>query len=235
MSTSNITVLTKEEQQKNIEKAIRDRDNFAKLLTKTESKLEKYVSGPPKKLKSTVTKVVNSLDSDTTERIVRANKKMCEYLHNLANEPSIGLYHICDHIKRSVPKLVTLKKSLRKDTKAVDDFNYDLESTLLTIRGLGQFQGFDEIQKILISCMTTVEMINRGEPPKPKIPEAIVATSEEQAEKEGTDATPQTTVNTGEENVSNDTLEGNGDLSLEPSLGLNTATIDPDFQLKSFE
>lgn len=72
----------------------------------------------------------------TQEHIQKANVKLSEFLHLLANEPSIGLTHVCDHIARSIPKLVECKKKLRNTTKDVEKFNYDLDSTLKTIKSL---------------------------------------------------------------------------------------------------
>ncbi len=37
------------------------------------------------------------------------NKNLSEYVQLLANEPSIGLFHIQEHIRKSVPKMVDLK------------------------------------------------------------------------------------------------------------------------------
>ena len=34
---------------------------------------------------------------------------MTQYVHTLANEPTLGLYHVQEHIRRAVPKCVDIK------------------------------------------------------------------------------------------------------------------------------
>lgn len=63
----------------------------------------------------------HQLDAETYDQVFRgrntvrpvndnnsANKHLSEYLHLLTNEPSIGLFHIEEHIRKAVPKLVRL-------------------------------------------------------------------------------------------------------------------------------
>jgi hypothetical protein len=40
-----------------------------------------------------------------------ANKKLSLVLYHLANEPSVGLYHVNDHVTRTIPKLIGVKVS----------------------------------------------------------------------------------------------------------------------------
>ena len=39
---------------------------------------------------------------------------LTECVHTLANEPSLGLYYVCEHIQRAVPALVGHKQELAK-------------------------------------------------------------------------------------------------------------------------
>ena len=52
-----------------------------------------------------------------------ASRKACagvtEVFHTLANEPSLGLYYVMEHIQRAVPALVADKQQLNS---AADDF-----------------------------------------------------------------------------------------------------------------
>jgi hypothetical protein len=49
------------------------------------------------------------VDQATTRKADVVYKKMSSYLHTVANEPTVGLYHIQEHIRRSVPKFVDMK------------------------------------------------------------------------------------------------------------------------------
>ena len=48
-----------------------------------------------------------------------ATEKMCtsfgDSMHSLANEPSLGLYYVCEHIQRTVPTLVSSKHELLRE------------------------------------------------------------------------------------------------------------------------
>ena len=43
-----------------------------------------------------------------------------DYVHTVANEPSLGLYYVMEHIQRSVPTVVGLKREL---TRAGDELH----------------------------------------------------------------------------------------------------------------
>jgi hypothetical protein len=56
-------------------------------------------------------------------------EKVCgnvsETLHTLANEPSLGLYYVADHVQRSVPQLVASKQELCRTTELVKGADVD--------------------------------------------------------------------------------------------------------------
>ena len=61
------------------------------------------------------------------------------YAHTLANEPSVGLYYIVEHIQRSVPSLVETKRELTRDAERLRgvelDAGFDLEDMALATSG----------------------------------------------------------------------------------------------------
>ena len=95
----------------------RERDNFSELLeTSVERRGEKYK-------RSDRTPSKKTLDEDTATSIGKgmyytrrcewltlvANIKLSQFLYHMANEPSIGLFHVNEHAKRSIPKIVSIK------------------------------------------------------------------------------------------------------------------------------
>lgn len=52
---------------------------------------------------------------------------MSMFIHTLANEPSLGLYHVNVHINNHVSRAISMKKSLDSRTKKMDALTYDLE------------------------------------------------------------------------------------------------------------
>jgi len=119
-------------------------------------------------LRANMPRVIHHLDEDTMNRLKNGSKKMSEYLHHLANEPSIGLYHVCDHITRNVPKSVETKKSLKATNKTVEDLNYDMDFTIRTVRNLHDLDTFKNIRTLINDSITTIEMIKQKVPAKPK-------------------------------------------------------------------
>mmetsp|Transcript_9650 Transcript_9650/g.10686 ORF Transcript_9650/g.10686 Transcript_9650/m.10686 type:complete len:237 (+) Transcript_9650:24-734(+) len=163
MQAVHASQITAKQKADQVTLAIRDKENFERLKTKADEKLKRAEAAQDRPAPKVATKVQHFLDNDTTDRVMRANKKMCECLHNLANEPSIGLYHITDHIRRNVPKLVTMKQHMKKETTVVNDFNYDLEYTMASIKSLGQITTFDSIKNLVSSSIESVQKMNRGE------------------------------------------------------------------------
>ena len=51
--------------------------------------------------------------------------RFAETLHTLANEPSLGLYYVTDHVQRSVPNLVAGKQELCRLTELVKGADID--------------------------------------------------------------------------------------------------------------
>lgn len=50
-----------------------------------------------------------NLDVETSKKIDRLHINMSKYLHKMSNEPSIGLFHVQEHIRKTVPKYVATK------------------------------------------------------------------------------------------------------------------------------
>lgn len=60
------------------------------------------------------TNTTPTIDTDSAKRIERVNLRLSKYLHQLGNEPSLGLYHVSEHIKKSVPKSVKMKVQISR-------------------------------------------------------------------------------------------------------------------------
>ena len=60
----------------------------------------------------------------------RACAGVTDCLHTLANEPSLGLYYVMEHIQRSVPALVTDKAALGQAAEALRGADLDAKFAL---------------------------------------------------------------------------------------------------------
>lgn len=69
----------------------------------------------------------------------RACAGVTDCLHTLANEPSLGLYYVIEHIQRSVPALVADKAALNEAAEALRgadlDAGFALEDMALATAG----------------------------------------------------------------------------------------------------
>eukprot|EP01112_Ceratiomyxa_fruticulosa_P014146 TRINITY_DN4030_c0_g1_i1.p1 TRINITY_DN4030_c0_g1~~TRINITY_DN4030_c0_g1_i1.p1 ORF type:complete len:320 (+),score=95.47 TRINITY_DN4030_c0_g1_i1:748-1707(+) len=103
-----------------------------------------------------------ALDTDTAERVVKTTKKTSSFFHLLANEPSLGLFHVQEHIRKNAPKLGEVKKEMRKKATNIEEITYDLNYSLQTIQSLHDLTTFDDIKVKLDTCIELIHKINRG-------------------------------------------------------------------------
>ena len=97
----------------------------------------------------------------------------------VANEPSIGLYHVSQHCKRSVPKLVEMKKEYQARTQEVvcssfptcmlfdlifgqNDVTFDMDFSISTAKTLQTLTTFGNIRDLLFKSMDIVDSLSGG-------------------------------------------------------------------------
>ena len=84
------------------------------------------------------------LEPDPSTRMVRITSGFNDVLYSAANEPSLGMYRIQEHIALTVPRLVEQQKQLVENFQRVEGACYDLEydtRTLKDMAGITQFRG----------------------------------------------------------------------------------------------
>ena len=87
------------------------------------------------------------LEPDLSTRMLRITTGFNDVLYSSANEPSLGLYRIQEHIAVSVPKLVEQQRQLRENCQRMEGACYDLEYNTRTLRdmaGITQFTGIKD-------------------------------------------------------------------------------------------
>ncbi len=57
-------------------------------------------------------KLLESLQTDLSTRMYRVTNGFNEALYLVANEPSLGMYRIQEHIQTAIPKVVEQKQTL---------------------------------------------------------------------------------------------------------------------------
>lgn len=79
----------------------------------------------------------------------------------------MGLFHVNEHVTRSVPRIVQMKNILKAKTKPINDLNLDMESTLETTRALQKLDTFSSIANLIKKAQKTVQDIQAGRPAPP--------------------------------------------------------------------
>lgn len=131
------------------------------IPTKKEQNSEQLSPSPSPQ--SSFSYSLQKLDGETIERLNRVCKNSSEYINLLANEPSIGLYHVEHHIQKSVPKLVQVKKEFKTLDTKVNETGYDMDYALRTIKGLHECTTFSTISLLLEqSSKAADEIVKRG-------------------------------------------------------------------------
>ncbi|KAL6059716.1 BLOC-1-related complex subunit 8 [Balamuthia mandrillaris] len=118
--------------------------------------------GPPAALPLPLPhKAARVLDTDTNERVFNVTNSFSDYLIAVANEPATGLYHVEEHVRVSVPKLVRLNRKLGGDKQRMEDTTLDLDYSIETVESLHGLTTFQDIQQVMRSCMSMMEEITK--------------------------------------------------------------------------
>lgn len=78
---------------------------------------------------------------------------MSQFLYSLANEPSVGLFHVNDHVRRTVPRLVETRKQIDFQSVELDKSSCDVDEILPTVRSIGSLTAFKSMQSILLRSL----------------------------------------------------------------------------------
>eukprot|EP00050_Salpingoeca_kvevrii_P016097 m.52521 g.52521 ORF g.52521 m.52521 type:complete len:244 (+) comp6699_c0_seq2:199-930(+) len=105
-----------------------------------------------------------ALDKDTHNRVKRVTYGLNETLHHLANEPSLGIYRIQEHVSRSVPSLVDSKRELQSMNQRLEGAIHDTEYALETVQGMRGIRQIGNIQSCLVAAIAAQQAINKLPP-----------------------------------------------------------------------
>lgn len=78
---------------------------------------------------------------------------MSQFLYSLANEPSVGLFHVNDHVRRTVPRLVETRKQIDFQSVELDKSSCDVDEILPNVRTIGSLTSFKSMQSILLRSL----------------------------------------------------------------------------------
>jgi len=79
----------------------------------------------------------------------------------------LGLYHVQEHIRRTIPRNTELKREIKKKYQAVEAATYDLDFSLQTVKSLHDLVTFKDIKEMLDKANELVNQLQRGVPVSP--------------------------------------------------------------------
>ncbi|XP_048584233.1 BLOC-1-related complex subunit 8 homolog isoform X2 [Nematostella vectensis] len=92
---------------------------------------------------------------ETEYRLKKVSEKFIESIHLMVNEPSVGLYRIQEHVRRSLPQLVDKKMELRSCQNQINGVCYDLDYSIKTVQSMQHIPHFTIIQECLRSAIAS--------------------------------------------------------------------------------
>lgn len=79
---------------------------------------------------------------EVSERVGRIAQRSSEFVQVLANEPSVGLYHVHEHVLRCLPKWNELQAGLAEHTGTLDRHRLDVEFSVGVVNQIVALQSF---------------------------------------------------------------------------------------------
>ena len=89
-----------------------------------------------------------------------------ESLMTAANEPSLGLYRLQEHVIGTVPKLVRERQSVESVKERLKGVNFDMEYDMEAIKCIGKIKSFDNISSELQKAIDIKKLLNQREAEK---------------------------------------------------------------------
>lgn len=94
-------------------------------------------------------------NQDTEYKLRRVTEKFLENIHMMLNEPSVGLYRVQEHVRRSLPQLVDKKIEMQSLQRKVQGISYDTDYSLKTVQSMQNISHFTIIQECLKSAIAS--------------------------------------------------------------------------------
>jgi hypothetical protein len=106
---------------------------------------------------------------EVAERVARATQRGSEFVQALANEPSVGLFHVQAHVLRTLPKWTELQRDLSEHVALLDRHRLDVEYSTGVVEQIVELNSF---AALLALSRRSVELVDqlRAMPPRSRRP-----------------------------------------------------------------
>ena len=103
-------------------------------------------------------------DARTAARIEALARDAGEALRVLANEPSIGLYHVQEHARRSAPALLQAQRALAERERALALRAAALGDARLALQPLAELDAFASLRSVAARAQRAAERLDGAAP-----------------------------------------------------------------------
>merc|ERR1712137_1158587 len=101
-----------------------------------------------------------NLDAESAKRSQQVPLRTSKYLNQIANEPSIGLYHVQTHIRKAVPKATKSSEDLKATSDRVSAVMIDTDLSVQTLKTVNRIQSYKNIKGTSRTALMWLEKLN---------------------------------------------------------------------------
>ena len=109
--------------------------------------------------------MMNQEASSARQKFEVKSKRCCDginkTLHILANEPSLGLYRVQEHVRKTMPKLSNCVDRMETSDQQLHGLVYDTQFAIQTVKEIEKSeQTFENIEHLLKKATSSSALIN---------------------------------------------------------------------------
>ncbi|KAL1285927.1 Protein MEF2BNB -like protein [Trichinella pseudospiralis] len=101
------------------------------------------------------------VEKDLEQKCRKTCEDLSECLYMVAHEPTLGLYRIEEHIRKSVPTLVEMQHKIQKVNERVEGVCFDINNAITTVEDItSSMSVFNSIHENLRSCLRLKQQLD---------------------------------------------------------------------------
>jgi len=113
--------------------------------------------------KSNLTSVTSRIDPELEIKVTKATRRICENLHIIANEPSLALYRISEHVRKALPPTVESRCEVKRLHAQLTGAHTDAEYGIDHVKAMEEsLPIFGNIEALLHKSLTLQQQINHA-------------------------------------------------------------------------
>lgn len=103
------------------------------------------------------------VETDVSTRILRVSTGINEAIATAANEPSLGMFRLQEHVLNSVPKLVNERQTMEEICERVKGVNFDMEYDMEAVQSMTKITTFKNVLSSLHKAIEIRQLLIKRE------------------------------------------------------------------------